>query len=294
MTGCYARCALLVVAIAASTQTSSAQDGKAAPSHPLLARGGEQTFTMTEIGGQPAIRHSPTKLSLRFNVATVGVDDGCRSWNARMKLSRGDRSIRLGVPYSSRDDGDPCPPALEAQGTKLADALAKVETYEDAGNELRLIGAGQVLARFVPGHLWPRSDLPGNAAFWISVEVGGDATAGDDRVTLNLVGRNVIGRAGSCKYSGHVRHGHGEITLWNLSTASRPCSETRVPALLDALARATHYATEPDAIVVRAADGLVLARFHLNTGDVRGTWRLVEVAGRLHPPPSNSRSLAAK
>jgi hypothetical protein len=44
--------------------------------------------------------------------------------------------------------------------------------------------------------------------------------------------------------------------------------------------RATHYATEPDAIVVRAADGLVLARFHLNTGDVRGTWRLVEVAGR--------------
>ena len=281
MTRCYTRCALLLIALAASAETSSAQHGKATPPRSLLTGSGEQTFTMTEIGGQPAIRHSPTKLTLHFNLASAGVDNGCRYWNARMELSRRDRSIRIGAPYSSREQGDPCPPALEAQGARLADALAKVETYEDAGNELRLIGAGQILARFalVRG-LWPPSVLPGGATFWLSVEVGGDATAGDDRLTLNLVGRNVIGRAGSCQYSGHVRHGHGEITFWNLSTVSGSCRETRVHALLDALARATHYAMEWNALVLSAADGFVLARFQVNASDVMGTWRLVEVAGR--------------
>ena len=226
MTRCYTRCALLLIALAASAETSSAQHGKATPPRSLLTGSGEQTFTMTEIGGQPAIRHSPTKLTLHFNLASAGVDNGCRYRNARMELSRRDRSIRIGVPYSSREQGDPCPPALEAQGARLADALAKVETYEDAGNELRLIGAGQVLARFAPVRsLRPPSALPGSATFWLSVEVGGDATGGDDRLTLNLVGRNVTGRAGSCRYSGHVRHGHGEITFWNLSTVPGACRE---------------------------------------------------------------------
>ena len=136
MTRCYIRCALLLIALAASAETSSAQPGKATPPRSLLSGSGEQTFTMTEIGGQPAIRHSPTEITLRFNTASAGVDDGCRYWNARMELSRSDRSIRIGAPYSSRDHGDPCPPALEVQGTKLADALAQVENLRARGKRV--------------------------------------------------------------------------------------------------------------------------------------------------------------
>jgi heat shock protein HslJ len=188
------------------------------------------------------------------------------------------------MPYSSREQAGPCPPALAAQGSKLAKALAKIDTYEDTGDELHLIGAGQVLARFAPAHrLWPRSTLLEGATFWAAAEVGGDATAGDDRLTLNLVGGNATGNAGACKYSGHVRHGHGEITFWNLAATSGPCREARLHAHLDALTRATHYTLESDALVLRAADGSVLARFQANAGDITGTWRLVDVAGRSPP-----------
>jgi hypothetical protein len=67
MIRCYMRCTLLLIILAASAETASTQERKRVPPRALTGSG-EQTLTMTEIGGQPAIRYSPAQLTLHFSL----------------------------------------------------------------------------------------------------------------------------------------------------------------------------------------------------------------------------------
>jgi heat shock protein HslJ len=279
--------ALTVLAATAPPKITWAQDGD------VKAVFGSKPWLMTEIDGRPAIRHSPTQLTFRtsgrFGTVSMSadrpglhLDDGCRFSILPIEFSGRDQSIRFSSPEPSKVPARPCSPSLELQTAKLAAALAGIESYDLAQNELRLIAGGRVLARLASDPSWQKSVLaPRDATFWTAVEIGGNAVPADDRVTLNLIAHNVIVKANACRSSGYVRHGHGEIEFWNLSVVSRPCEDLSARALLAALAQASRYESDRDTLVLHAADGAVVGRFQANISDaVTGSWLLVEVGGQ--------------
>ena len=290
----FARTALILIGVHAPFETSWSQDVD------VRQVFGSQPWSMTEIDGGSAIRHSPTRLTFRaagrFSTLSSGtlqlnqpglhVDDGCRFWILRIEAFGPDQSIKFTSPERLQVPEEPCSPSLEAQAAKLAETLVKAEAYEVTQGELLLKAAGRVLARFTSSTaLWPKSDLiVRDATFWTAVEIGGNAVAANDRVTLNLVARDVIGRVGSCIYSGNVRHGHGEIDFWNLTTISGYCGGPTVRAFLDALVRSARYESERNTLVLHAAHDAVIARFDVKISDVAtAAWYLVELYGRRLP-----------
>jgi len=240
---------------------------------------GSRPWTMTEIDGQPAIRHSPTKLTFRRSGAHA--DDGCQYWDLYVDVSEQERAVRVGERKLLMKHATSCPPAVVAQAAKLADAMAKADRYEQVAGELRLMAGAEVVARFTAAApAWPASDLAvGDATFWTVVEIAGQVAPADDRPTLNLVVQQATGRARSCAYSADVRHGHGEIVFWNLA-ASESCGDAGVGVLLAALAEATRYEVQGSALVLYSTDGVVLTRLEAGTShELTGTWRLIELAG---------------
>jgi heat shock protein HslJ len=241
---------------------------------------GSGTWTMTEIDGLPAMRHSPTHI--RFRGAHIHAHVGCHFWNVPVDLSERHQQIQFGRPKENGRDRKGCAPDFQAPTARLRTVLESSTKYDLDANELRLMAGPKILSRFARNAPpWPASTLSARGpTFWTAIEIDGKSVPAKSGPTLNLVASEITGKAGNCDYVGRARYGHGEILFWGLSSARKTCNDPQLDALLTSLRLTTSYEVVTNTLTLRTSEGKASAKLVASLSNLpEGTWWLAEIAG---------------